>query len=187
MVLKRKVTGIVLAGVLAVAAAAPLGLSASAADNKDVTVSYVADALQPSGVTDYYVTVPSGVTFTGVETKSMDVTLNPSAGTVLAQDLQVEVKVYSQNSYKMTGDAGEIPYTLKYSTTSGNFAQSTTLVNTGSTKEEASATSLIAGTYLEATQTTFYGQAEVTDDSAAANVDAGATSQDVLTYYVEQI
>lgn len=104
MVLKKKVTAAVLAGVLATAAVVPMGLTASAANNGNVDVQYIAGALVPDGSDgSYYVTIPSNVTFTGAQdAKKMNVQLHRTDVTkILDEKLRVTVDVFSKNDYKL--------------------------------------------------------------------------------------
>ena len=190
MVLKRKVTGIVLAGVLAVAAVVPMGLTASAASQGDVTVNYVTGGglIPDDGDGTYYVTIPSSINFTAQdETKAMDVSLKPIPSATLSSTLRVEVKVYSKNNYKLTSTTANTTqgtYELKYHLT--DAAQGTKLANnaTGTTEKEK-AKWLIANQKLSKTNPTFKGQAKLTVAPNDA-VPAGTTYSDTLTYFVTE-
>ena len=195
MVLKKKVTAAVLAGVLATAAVVPMGLTASAASEGDVKVNYVAGALIPeTGDGTYYVTIPSSITFTAQnETKTMDVSLKATdKSATLSSTLKVDVKVYSKNNYKLTSTTAgttQGTYQLKYHL--NNAANGTLLANktpAAGTQDtpENKAQDLIANQKLTKTNHTFKGQAKL---SAAPNDDvaAGTTYSDTLTYFVTEV
>lgn len=134
MVLKKRVTGLVLAGVLATAAIAPMGLTASAASNGDVEVQYIGGALTPDGSDGtYYITIPSNVLFSGAgDEHDMTVKLHRTDVTKkLREDLAVTVDVYSENAYKLkaAGQSAEGSYELVYTGTGATNAD-TVLANT---------------------------------------------------------
>ena len=190
MVLKKKVTAAVLAGVLATAAVVPMGLTASAASQGDVTVNYVAGGglIPDDGDGTYYVTIPSSINFTAQgETKTMDVSLQPIPGATLSSTLRVEVKVYSKNNYKLTSGTANTTqgtYELKYHLT--DAAQGTKLANNATgTTEKDKAKWLIANQKLSKTNPTFKGQAQLTT-APNDNVAAGTTYSDTLTYFVTE-
>lgn len=204
MVLKKKVTAAVLAGVLATAAVVPMGLTASAASAGDVQVQYIGGALVPDdGDGSYYITIPSNVLFSGQEdTADMTVQLHRTDVTkTLRSDLAVTVDVYSKNNYELVaaGQTEKGAYTLKYDSAANlgtsDFEQQTALTNTkhgtASADNGDEAGILEVNLTLNETQTnqtslvgSLTGQAKMSKEPV---VDVPGTSfQDTLTYYVTQ-
>ena len=211
MVLKKKVTAAVLAGVLATAAVVPMGLTASAAPQGDVQVQYIGGALVPGGSDgSYYITIPSNVLFSGQDdTADMTVQLHRTDVTkTLRSDLAVTVDVYSTNNYKLVaaGQTEQGTYELKYDSAANlgtsDLEQQAALVNTTHGTPSADNGDEAGVLEVDSTLNTIYdvnnnptgnqttlvgsikGQAEMTVEPT---VDVPGTSfKDTLTYYVTQ-
>ena len=184
MVLKKKVTAAVLAGVLATAVV-PMGLTASAASSGDVQVQYIAGALVPDdGDGTYYVTIPSNVLFSG-ESDAHDMNVNlmeVDTSKDLDPALEVTVHVYSTNDYTLKNDnyTASGTYSLVYN--------SDTMVNAQTGQGETGKTDVATNGdqvgVLTPTSTTLSGTATMT---AEPTVDTqGVSFTDTLTYYVEE-
>ena len=187
--------------------AAPLGLSASAADSqRDVQVSYVAGGLTPDNTTgNYVVTIPSSVVFTAQDEEiDMSVGLTHiDTSVALPTDLEVQVDVFSANGYKLKNaqyPTVEGVYTLRYDTNltagdgqgvAGADDYENTMANaaktTGADNDLAHANAAngdIVGV-LEDDKTDIGGLATLTT-APAVNAD-GVAFTDTLTYYVAQL
>ena len=212
MVLKKKVTAAVLAGVLATAAVVPMGLTASAAKSGDVQVQYIAGALVPDdGDGSYYITIPSNVLFSGQGDKAdMTVQLHRTDVTkTLDANLGITVDVYSANDYALknksfasTTGTYELKYAADANTTvaDGDWQTLTALANTATAADPAdpqpdegdevgllTVDSNLNNTTSNANKSlvgSIQGRAQMT---AEPTVDTqGVSFTDTLTYFVTQ-
>ena len=195
MVLKKKVTAAVLAGVLATAAVVPMGLTASAANAGDVKVQYVAGAIIPENPTsDYYVTIPANILFRDTTTaENMNVTLKPLDETAGFTDsaLVVTVSAYSTNDYKLVNKTQPTvtgAYGLTYTGTNAATA-GTALANTKKGLGENGKADVVTngakvGT-LTPTAATLTGKAQMTQEPAATAQGVSVFS-DTITYHVAE-
>ena len=199
MVLKKKVTAAVLAGVLATAAVVPMGLTASAKSQGNVDVQYIAGALVPDGSDgSYYVTIPSNVTFTGAQdAKNMNVQLHRTdVNKTLNPDLEVTVDVYSKNNYilKNAGFSQTGVYELVYTGTGATNADTALANKTPAGPASADAGAEVGVLTPDANKNVTTNQkslvGEITGKATLKTeptVDVpGTPFTDTLTYYVTQ-
>ena len=199
---------------MAVAAVAPLGMSASASTPQgEVEVKYASGVLIPDEdqTGDYFVTIPADVTFTQVgEVVDMSVKLNRyDTNKVLNAGLKVQVSVFSEHDYKLADAANnEADYDVRYGMAANtvtnfggtentdfeilqNATPDITTTNNVETDGAVLSAVLVPGadnnTTSGATEVGYIeGEAELMSETTAS-VAVGTVFSDTLTYHVKEI